>query len=211
MLISLKHRFIFVANLKTASSSIEICLRPFCEIAIPQTTYGKHLTLAQMEARFSWIFEHVKRQDFFVFGVLRDPVDYVISIYNSHQKKEFIGFPHYTGDKSFEEFYESWTARQSWQMQPQSRRFVDINGDMSVDYLLDYNSLNDQWMNFCLVLGVPASTLGHHNLSPQGLSRNDLPDRMIDRIYGDFEEDDACLRFCAGFCGTSDPSLRPDP
>jgi hypothetical protein len=143
MLISLKHKFIFVANLKTASSSIEICLRPFCEIAIPQTGYGKHSTLAEMERRFPWVFGYIQRPDFFVFSVLRDPVDYIVSIYNSHKKKEFIGFTHYTDDKTFNEFYDSWKERRSWQLEPQSRRFVDSSGCVSIDYILDYDSLND--------------------------------------------------------------------
>lgn len=41
MLLSLSRRFIFVANLKTASTSIEACLRPFSENCIARTDFGK--------------------------------------------------------------------------------------------------------------------------------------------------------------------------
>jgi hypothetical protein len=45
----------------------------------------------------------------FVFGVIRDPVDYVVSLYNSQQKPAFIGHPNYTGDISFEIFWDTWS------------------------------------------------------------------------------------------------------
>ena len=30
-------------------------------------------------------------EDFFVFGVVRDPVDWLLSLYNSHSKPDFDG------------------------------------------------------------------------------------------------------------------------
>ena len=42
MLLSLAHKFLFVANVKTASSSIEATLAPLAEIAIGETRFGKH-------------------------------------------------------------------------------------------------------------------------------------------------------------------------
>jgi hypothetical protein len=210
MLISLQHQFIFIANLKTASSSIEMSLRPFCEIAIPQTGYGKHASFAAIERRFPWVFKYVKREEFFVFGVLRDPVDYVLSIYNSHKKPDFIGLPHYTGDKPFPEFYDAWKRRRSWQLEPQSKRFMDSKGSFAADYVLDYEHLNEQWSMFCRVLGVPDVALGHYNRSPEGLGRLDLAPSMIDRLYEDYAVDYECLCACAGFveAGRSDPLPR---
>jgi len=32
-----------------------------------------------------------RTKSFFVFGVIRDPVDYLLSLYNSHQKPAFDG------------------------------------------------------------------------------------------------------------------------
>lgn len=207
MLISLKHRFIFVANLKTASSSIEICLRRFCEVAIPQTGFGKHSTFAEIEERFPWVFRYVRRENFFVFGVLRDPVDYVLSIYNSHTKTDFIGQRHYTGDVPFGAFYEDWKARQSWQLHPQITRFIDSKGNFALDYLLDYNALADQWPYFCRLLDVPHVALERYNASPEGIDRLDLSDAMVDRIYDDFDMDYTVLRECAGFVAGSDPAI----
>lgn len=209
MLISLKHRFIFIANLKTASSSIELSLRPHCEIAIPQTGYGKHLSFAEIEGRFPWVFRYVDRKDFFVFGVLRDPVDYVLSIYNSHRKPEFVGYTHYTGNKTFLEFYDDWIRRRSWQLDQQYKRFLDQNGKMSLDYLLDYNSLNEQWGKFCRVLGLPPLNLGRYNRSPEGLGRADLSDAMIDRIYDRFSGDYELMMACAGFVEANGAQAMP--
>lgn len=53
MLISLRKKFIFVANLKTASTAIEKQLRSVCEVAILQTRFGKHHGLDEIEKRFS--------------------------------------------------------------------------------------------------------------------------------------------------------------
>ena len=71
MLISLSKRFIFVANLKTASTAIEQALSPYSEISLNRAEWGKHSSLANIQAQFAWIFDIVKFEDFVIFGVIR--------------------------------------------------------------------------------------------------------------------------------------------
>jgi hypothetical protein len=93
MLISLDYKFIFVANLKSASTSIENALRPFCEIALIESRFEKHAPLSEIERRFSWIGDIIPWSDLFKVGVIRDPIDFIISIYNSHADPKFSNDP----------------------------------------------------------------------------------------------------------------------
>src|SRR5437762_13673078 len=94
MLLSLSHKFLFVANVKTASSSIERALRSKAEIAISETRFGKHENLSVISRTFAWVRQYVPDPEFFVFGVIREPVDWVLSLYNSHSKAQFDDLPH---------------------------------------------------------------------------------------------------------------------
>src|SRR5436309_11373731 len=89
MLISLSHQFIFVANLKSASSSIERALGPDAEFRAIKTNWGKHDDLSTISKKFKWIKRYVPAQDFFIFGVMRDPVDFILSLYNFHTRSTF--------------------------------------------------------------------------------------------------------------------------
>ena len=91
MLLSLSHKFIFVANLKSASTAIESAMGDKAEIKLSATKFGKHDGLSAISNKFAWIKRYIPYEEFFVFGVIRDPVDYLLSLYNSHQKPAFDG------------------------------------------------------------------------------------------------------------------------
>src|SRR2546423_8803536 len=94
MLLSLSHKFIFVANLKSASSSIERALAQYAEFRATKTNWGKHDDLSTISRKFGWIRKYVPREEFFVFGVIRDPVDFILSLYNFHSRSAFDGKKH---------------------------------------------------------------------------------------------------------------------
>jgi hypothetical protein len=198
MLISLRKRFIFVANLKTASTAIEKMLRPHCEVAIIQARYGKHASLGEIQERFRWIHEYHAREEFLVFGVIRDPVDYVVSLYNSHMKTAFEGQRIYTGDLAFAEFWTSWNARNSRQLQPQWERFVNREGKFDVDFLIDYRRLDQQLPEALRLLDVPFKALERANVSPGKFSRDAIPPDTIEHIYARYAEDHRHLRESTG-------------
>jgi hypothetical protein len=145
LLISLRHRFVFVATLKTASSTIEHVLRPYCEIAVEEARFDKHLSFAGIEQRFPWIYGFVPREEFRIFAVMREPCSFLVSLYNAHRAKSFaVNREIYTGDLSFPEFLETWSARDSWQLRPQAERLLAPGGGLGVDFVIDHAELRRQ-------------------------------------------------------------------
>jgi hypothetical protein len=209
MLLSLNRRFIFVANLKTASTAIEACLRPFSEICIARTEFGKHASFGEIEERYSWAFDLIKRENFVVFGIIRDPLDYVLSIYNFHQKPDFLGQQTFTGDKSFTEFYETWKKRDSWQLRPQYKRFLDRNGGFALDYLFDFDQLGEEWPQICKILGVPDKELRSLNVSPIGARRSDIEPALVEQIYSDYATDSQLVKQFTGPSSSRENLILP--
>ena len=106
-MIGLQRQFIFVANLKSASTAIEVALRPISQIAILAPGDIKHQPLGLTLTRFKWLLDRFELEKFLIFGVIRDPIDFVISLYNSHREEKFKGNNAlYTANLSFDEFFE---------------------------------------------------------------------------------------------------------
>jgi hypothetical protein len=200
MLIGLSKKFIFIANLKAASSAIEQALKPSAEIAFIEAQSDKHIPFLEIERRFGWIFDTVPREKFMIFGVMRDPVDFVISLYNSHTHISFrIVFPHlYTGGMSFERFLDKWCIENSGELVPQYTRFVDENGAIGANFIIGYDRLLDGLRYIAASIGAPQLlTLPKVNVSNRRVRRCDLTHRQLTRISERFAEDE---RFLAGFC-----------
>lgn len=189
MLLSLSRRFIFVANLKSASSAIEIALSEYAEIRLTQTHFGKHDTLSAISRKFHWTKKHVPPEQFFIFGVLRQPVDFVLSLYNSHTLEAFNNQAQSSRGISFDDFWNGWCST-SWQAAPQCARFKDEHGHLRMTHLVDYDHLEAEFPRICRRIGVEA-TLCRANASPKMLRRRDLSPEQIaaimERYSGDYE------------------------
>ena len=193
MLLSLNRRFIFVANLKTASSAIEAALSPKADIRFTQTQFGKHDPLSVISQKYAWVKRYVPYEDFYVFAVIRDPVDHLLSLYNSHQKDEFNGKVHSTKNMSFDEFLDVWCGR-SWQAKPQHQRFVDTHGRFKLSHLVLYEDLADEFGQICTRLKLGWIELGRKNPSPAVLTRDDLTSAQVAQVKSRYAEDYACIR-----------------
>lgn len=200
MLIGLNRRFIFIANLKCASSAIEQTLRPYAEIALTDSSFDKHIPIRQIEERFDWIFQIIPRHDFLIFGVMRDPIDYMLSLYNSHTHVSFrIAFPlRYTGGMDFDRFLQQWCPQNPEQLMPQHTRFLDRNGAIAVNYVVGYDQLGKglRYIASCIeapeLLRLPAV-----NVSKRRLRRGDLTPSQRNWIARQFAGDE---RFLSEFC-----------
>lgn len=192
MLLSLSHKFIFIANLKTASSSIERILEHAAEISLRRTEHGKHDSLTQISHKFPWVRKYVPYNEFFVFGVLRDPVDFLLSLYNSHNKEAFDGMPHSTKDKPFGEFLSTWCVR-NWQARPQSARFRDEHGRFRITHVVDFADLDEELPRIQEKLGLPVKQLPKTNVSPEIATRADLSPDDIEKIAVLYADDYALL------------------
>lgn len=180
MLISLSHRFIFVANLKSASSSIERALAPHADFRATKTLWGKHDSLSMISKKFRWIKKYVPPQDFFIFGVMRDPVDFILSLYNFHTRSTFDGKKHSSKGVEFEAFWTGWCTR-SWQAKPQHLRFIDRYRQFQVSHIIEMSELEAEFPKICSRLGVN-QTLPKLNVSPVVISREDLRPEQIAEI-----------------------------
>lgn len=190
MLISFQKCFVFVANLKTASSSIENVLTKYSDISIRKTKFGKHMSATQIKNIIDLLpLTDELKSSFFWFGVIREPISYLLSIYNSHQKDAFDGKKHSTKGISFEEFIESWCLEDmNWQVAPQSERFCKENGELIVDYLIPYEHLTEGIAKVWKKLGIN-DELPHNNKSPKIVCESDISDNVKDIIAKLYKKD----------------------
>jgi hypothetical protein len=188
VLLSLSHKFLFIANVKTASSSIESALAPRAEIAIRKTEFGKHENLSAISKKFVWVKKHVPYKDFFVFGVVRDPIDWLLSLYNSHNKDVFDGKPHSTKGVPFGNYIRE-GASMRWQMRPQHHRFSDIHERFRVSHIFDYANLEAEFPKLCAHLGVEGLKLPKVNVSPPVLARDSVSEEDVAFIRDKYAED----------------------
>ncbi len=211
MLIGLKESFIFLSTQKTASTAIEAALHPRAEIRLMESQFGKHMTIVEMMDRLGWLFNETDVGTFFIFGVIRDPVDFTLSLYNSHKGPGFVTMPHvYTGDMDFAAFLERWVPANYPQIIPQHHRFLDREGRIGANYVITYDRLREGLAYVRRRLGgARIPTLKKLNQTRGGITRRDLKPGELAWIQDHFKND---YRFMARHCDTAldSFSIRPD-
>ncbi len=207
MMISLSRSFVFVANLKSASTSIEQVLKPYSEIAIEESRLGKHAPIRLILARYDWLFRERNLEEFFVFGVIRDPASYMVSLYNSHADERFSGDETlYTGRMSFDDFLSTWVPRHYSQAQPQFEKFVDEQGFLAVDFLIDFDRLSDGLETVARRTGIDAlRNITQENRSQTRIEVDNLSSRHHKWIFNHFRQD---YRLLQQKCNDASATLR---
>jgi hypothetical protein len=191
MLLSLTKKFLFIANLKSASTSIERVLGPFSEIRLTQSRFGKHQSFAEFAERFRWILSVANINDLFIFGVMRDPVDYVLSLYNSHRVEQFRSVPKlYTGNMDFAQFIAEWVPKNADQLRQQHSRFTSAEGRIVANLVVSFEKLGPGMEIVAERLQVnELLSLPKTNPSPSGTTRSDLKPEQLAWIESRFERD----------------------
>jgi hypothetical protein len=156
-----------------------------------QTKFGKHDDLTRVSRKFSWVRKYVSLDELFIFGVVRDPVDFIVSLYNFHTSAGFDGKPHSTKELSFDEFWNGWCVK-SWQAKPQHLRFVDARGHFRISHVIRFDNLVNEFPKICARIGVKAN-LQKTNVSPHVLSPQDLSAEHVASIRDRYAEDYAFL------------------
>ena len=159
MLISTEKKFIFVANSKTASTSIELALKPHA-LALPQETPAKkHRFLETILADHPRIVASLPggAAAFFKFGVMRDPIDWITSWFRYRQGNK-VDAP-LPPELSFEDFWalDDWTK---W-LKPGRKRlqkdfFHAADGRLLADYVVPYAEIDRHFPLICDRLGIAA-------------------------------------------------------
>jgi 2-polyprenyl-3-methyl-5-hydroxy-6-metoxy-1,4-benzoquinol methylase len=199
MLISLSKSFVFIAGLKVASTAIENALGSRADLALVEARFGKHQRFSEIETRFAWMLDLIDPARLFVFGVMRDPVDYMISLYNSHTDpkfKEKSGL--YTGEMDFDRFLSEWTVHNHGQVKQQYLRFLDRKGRIAANYIISYEQLEHGLQFVSGHIGVRGLVpLGKVNESHGSFDRCSLNAEQSDWIEAHFAEDREIL---SGYC-----------
>ena len=167
MLIGVRNRFVFIANSKTASTSIEHSLVGHAEIQRGGGPQRKHIYLRDALSEYDFLFgrDGYGIESFFTFGVMRDPVSWIQSWYR-YRCGNKVESPLPAG-MSFGEFWalNDWN-RTMLQGVPrlQSYFFTDKAGASIVDYIIPYSQLADHFTTICEGLGIK-SPLQSKNVS----------------------------------------------
>lgn len=194
MLIGLERKFIFVANTKTASTSIEAALGPVSEVVLVGTPEQKHIPLHAAIESHPEIFAQPGQwpRFFFKFGVMRDPLDWIDSWFR-YRKSNRVDSP-LPPEMSFAEFWE----QQDWNFlradgRPYLQRdmFCGPQGKVLADVIIPYHRLPAMFARICDALGV-VHPLPHENVS-RLRKRAEIPPALEARLRAHYAEDYALL------------------
>ncbi len=194
MLISVEKRFLFVANTKTASTSIEQVLAPYAEIRRGGTPARKHVSLHEVMQAYDFMFaqdEHDPAR-YFKFGVMRDPVDWITSWFR-YRKGNDVEAP-LPPDLDFSGFW----ARKDWNIEhadgtPNLQRdmFCAPDGRVLADVIIPYDRVGAMFGEICAALGV-GQPLERRNVSRLG-DAGDIPAALRAAMREFYAEDYALL------------------
>lgn len=195
MLIGVKHRFVFVANSKTASTSIEQALANHAEILRGGSPQRKHITLRDALVEYAFLFERegFEPETFFRFGVIRDPKDWIGSWFR-YRRGNKVASPLPKG-MDFPAFW----ARNDWTRhwpdgRPRLQRdfFTDAAGAPIVDYLIPYDRLAEGFAEVTAHLGLTVA-LGKANVSTEKAESLDIPAKIEAEIRAHYAQDYALI------------------
>lgn len=191
MLISLEKRFIFIANTKTGSTSIERALAPYADIRHDGTPERKHVGIRDVLKECRSVFEQpgTGPETFLKFGVMRDPVDWIYSWFR-YRKRRGARNP-LPIDMTFEEFWErrDWTFQnKKGQKNLQKNRFISQDGDILMDRIIPYPELATGFAEICENLGLEV-TLPRTNVSEIKPTKKPIAPSLLREVEQFFSED----------------------
>jgi hypothetical protein len=211
MLVSHKHRFIFVHIYKTAGTSLRTALEPYCEdrwrwrlgrliertglhlIDLPH----KHLTAAAVRDLLSpEVYDR-----YFKFAFVRNPWDWQVSLY--HYTLRSTDHKQHAMTKAFRDFDEYIRWRVAEELRLQQAFVTDAAGDLIVDYVGHLETLDDDLDRICERVGIPPISLPHANRSAHKDYRSYYTDETRELVAQAYRPD--IERFGYTFDG-----LRPD-
>jgi hypothetical protein len=201
MILSVRHGFLYFAMPKTATTAIESLLGPYGDISLERTAHFKHISCAELRARYSQLFSSCYSYEcFFRFGVVREPVSWVVSWYNFRSRPELAdpkspNHRNYLGAYTLEEFVEELEAQE-----PRSFARIGTQSDfyrlpeheLGVHALVRHDHLHDDLARITAYLPIDLShglSITRANESPSRISRSHVTTATRDRILQVFAED----------------------
>lgn len=164
VLVSHRHKFIYIKNAKVAGTSIEAYFEPYClDPDVPYevtesretsvTNHGivasrgmghgasktchAHLSAAELRGLVPAVFD-----SYFKFAVVRNPFDMMVSRYYFRRQRD----P--TNDISFREYCLAWNEDDNYNR-------ISISGRPAMNYIMRYEHLQEDLETVCKHLGIP--------------------------------------------------------
>lgn len=177
MIVSHSHRFIFVHVSKAAGTSIERALEPFrhrppdtrlnrwrCKLGL-QWDYRRYRFRQHDSARLARrVLPAALFDDYFKFGFVRNPWDWLASLYSYLQRTP--GHRHHRRVRAMS-FAEYVTFEIQRGQRTQSDFLIDENGRLLVDFVGRFENLEADFARVCQRLGLGPIPLPHRNASRQ--------------------------------------------
>lgn len=197
MLVSHRHRFIFIHTYKTAGISMRRALDPYAEgrarrwvakyarrFRLPApATPRLHMPAREVRALVSpAVFDR-----YFTFAFVRNPWDWQVSLYH-YMLKATDHFQHELA-KSFAGFeaYIRWRVAEEVRLQ---KAFVtDREGRMIVDFVGRMEHADEDFAHVCRTVGLPPIRLPHRNRSRHRDYRTYYTDETREMVARAFADD----------------------
>lgn len=216
MLMSLSERYVFLANPKAASGSFEAAYGNRCEIAScnnagaglhPVTRRaGKHISYRMFEENFAPFFaSYLPIEHFFVFGIMRDPMKRLRSLFRYLTRPQAKGGSQLPGMADFSDFVDHVVERKPIggriRAQPRYTFFMDSNELISLNYLIRMEDMQRSLAHLETVSGLDFSkvltvfrhvTAASADSADRGLQR--VVEAYFHRDYDLYERTDRLLR-----------------
>tara|TARA_R110001592_G_scaffold362966_1_gene679064 strand:+ start:864 stop:2381 length:1518 start_codon:yes stop_codon:yes gene_type:complete len=166
MIISYKHKFIFMKTRKTAGSSIQKALIPFCGPDDIITPDAESLETARNVDKFFTNHPHPPIRDvrqfvgddiwnsFFKFAIVRNPWSLVVSRYHWNKRGKECSVDDF---KVFLKKYcsdEAYWGPAHFYVNDLQQNYTTINGKVELDYIAKIESLTDDFKVICSTLGI---------------------------------------------------------
>ncbi|MFW6026019.1 MAG: sulfotransferase family 2 domain-containing protein [Candidatus Woesearchaeota archaeon] len=156
MLISHKHKFIFIHIPKTGGTSVRNTLNPFCntvkdlndsETNKTKTKHIKARELKKLLPKETW-------NKYFKFAFVRNPWDRITSIYKFNIEHQQPGYKDYK-EKDFASFLEMiYQGKKVHISEPQKDYVCDEKGNLIVDFVGHFENLDKDFKYICKKLGI---------------------------------------------------------
>lgn len=161
--------FLFIHNYRTGGTSIRNILKPYFSLEL----VDYHCSLQQL-THFYQHYSFEEKQQFsetFKFAFIRNPYEWLFSLYN--YMRFFEGHPmnEAVKDKSFSEFPSWFIYKQLKCNNPSAMHFTqkeflcDESGKPCVDYIGRFESFETDIQNVCQKLSIDCSNVLHENKS----------------------------------------------
>ena len=199
MIVSHRHRFIFFAVPRTGTHAIRAALGPLLgdedwqqqtltqNVRLPVPGLARfghgHLSLRQVRENLPptiW-------RDYFKFGFVRNPYDRFVSVCAMLNKRN----PGYRGNERafMKRAFGFPRFRQRVLVRPQVDMLVDDTGELGMDYLGRYETLERSFAEVCRRMGVAEVELEKSNASEHGAYSTYYDDELLALVTGFYRRD----------------------